>query len=354
MTASQLKSGYTTGTCAAAAAKAATMALCQCTVGKSVDIDLPDGAVVSLPVLYSKVQGQVAEAAVIKDAGDDPDITDKATIKATVTWGDSDDTTFIAGIGVGIVTKPGLQIPPGEPAINPAPRDMIRKAVRSITDKSLKITLSIPGGKELAKKTFNPRLGIKGGLSIIGTSGRVRPFSKPALRDALKCSIDIAAANKVENLVYVPGHIGEKAARHNFTLTDEQVVEVSNEWGFMLDCLSEYKFAKLLAMGHPGKLVKLAAGDWDTHSSRSKNALGFINLTAKEVIGRELTEVVTAEGFFKELDKSQRKQLADTLAQKIQTAIAARLGWSQRNLAVALTDMQGDILGSAGDTELWN
>ncbi|MBW8016154.1 MAG: cobalamin biosynthesis protein CbiD [Planctomycetes bacterium] len=353
MTASQLKSGYTTGTCAAAAVKVATMALCQYEVRKSVDIELPDGEIVSLPILYVKFEGQIAEAAVIKDAGDDPDITDKAIIKATVTWGDNDDIIFIAGNGVGIITKPGLQIPPGEPAINPAPREMIKKAIRHITDKGLEVTISIPGGEELAQKTFNPRLGIEGGLSIIGTSGRVRPFSKPALRDALKCSIDIAAANKVENLVYVPGHIGEKAARRNFNLTDEQVVEVSNEWGFMLDCLSDYKFAKLLAMGHPGKLVKLAAGDWDTHSSRSKNALGLINMTAKEIIGRELTEAVTAEGFFKELDKTQRKQLADTLAKKIQTAISKRINWSQQNLAVVLTDMQGDILGSAGDTESW-
>lgn len=353
MTARQLKTGYTTGTCAAAAAKAATMALCQCDVGKSVGIELPDGAMVSLPVLYANVKAQTAEAAVIKDAGDDPDITDKATIEVTITWSDDDDITFIAGVGVGTITKPGLQIPPGEPAINPAPRDMIKKAVRSITDKGLKVTISIPGGEGLAKKTFNPRLGIEGGLSIIGTSGRVRPFSKPALRDALKCSVDIAAANKVENLVYVPGLIGEKAARRNFTLTDEQVVEVSNEWGYMLDSLAEYKFKKLLAMGHPGKLVKLADGDWDTHSSRSKNALVFINKTAKEVIGREFTEAVTAEGLFKELDKPQRKQLANTLAQKIQTAITKRLDWNQQDAAVVLTDMQGDILGDAGDTDPW-
>ncbi len=353
MPSSQLKYGYTTGTCATAAAKAATMALCQYEFEKNIDIELPEGENVTIPVLYAKKDGEMGEAAIIKDAGDDPDITDKSTIKAMVAFNDCNDVTFIAGEGVGIITKSGLQLPPGEPAINPTPRGMIKKAVRSITDKGLNVTISIPGGQELAKKTFNPRLGIQGGLSILGSTGRVRPFSNPALRDALKCSVDIAAANEVKCLVYVPGHIGEKAARKHFALTDEQVVEVSNEWGFMLDCFAEYKFKKLLAIGHPGKLVKLAAGDWDTHSSRSKNALDFINKSAEKVIGREINETGTTEGFFNEIDEIQRKQLAETFSQMIQTAIAERLNWCRCNIAIVLTDMQGTILGSAGDTEPW-
>ena len=353
MTVNQLKTGYTTGTCAAAAAKAATMALCQCKVGKSVDVELPDGSKVSLPILYAKAKAQTAEAAVIKDAGDDPDITDKAMIKATVAWSEGGDIVFIAGEGVGTVTKPGLQIPPGEPAINPVPREMIKKNVRTITDKGLMITVSIPGGEELAPKTFNPRLGIQGGLSIIGTSGRVRPFSRPALRDALKCSVDVAAACKIRNIVYVPGHLGKKAAGKNFTLADEQVVEVSNEWGYMLTCLAEYEFENLLAMGHPGKLVKLADGNWDTHSSRSKSALGFINKTAKDVIGEEFPQAVTAEGLFKELGSHHRKMLADKLAENIQESITQRIDWKPERIAVVLTDMQGTVLGQAGDTTPW-
>jgi cobalt-precorrin-5B (C1)-methyltransferase len=230
---------------------------------------------------------------------------------------------------------------------------MIRKNVRAITDKGLKITISIPGGKELAKKTFNPRLGIEGGLSIIGTSGRVRAFSQPALRDALKCSVDVAAACGIENVVLVPGHIGEKAARKNFTLTDEQVVEISNEWGYMLDYLKEYKFEHLLAMGHPGKLVKLAAGDWDTHSSRSKSALELINKTAKDVIGEDCSRSLTAEGLFKELDRQKRIILADKLAGNIRESISGKINWKQEKIAVVLTDMQGAVLGQAGDTTPW-
>jgi cobalt-precorrin-5B (C1)-methyltransferase len=349
----KLRTGYTTGTCAAAAARAAVMMLCQHQAPRCVDVELPDGSVVSLPILYVKADDKLAEAAVVKDAGDDPDITDKAVVKATVVFCEGEDIVFAAGQGVGTVTKPGLQIPPGEPAINPAPREMIRKNVRAITDKGLKVTISIPGGKELAKKTFNPRLGIEGGLSIIGTSGRVRAFSQPALRDALKCSVDVAAACGIKNIVFVPGHIGEKAARKNFTLTDEQVVEISNEWGYMLDYLREYKFEYLLAMGHPGKLVKLAAGDWDTHSSRSESALGFINKTAKDVIGEDCSQSVTAEGLFKELGKQQRIILADKLAENVRDSIAGKVNWKQKRIAVVLTNMQGKILGHAGDTTPW-
>jgi cobalt-precorrin-5B (C1)-methyltransferase len=329
------------------------MALCQGEVHESVTIELPDGATVSLPVLYAKARVQTAEAAVIKDAGDDPDITDKVVVKASIAWCQGDDIRFIAGDGIGIITKPGLQISPGEPAINPVPREMIKKAIHDVTCKGLEVTLSIPGGKELAKKTFNPRLGIKGGLSIIGTSGRVRPFSKPALRDALKCSVDVAAACKVNHLVYVPGHIGEKAARNHFALTHEQVIEVSNEWGAMLDYLTEYTFDTLLVMGHPGKLVKLAANDWDTHSSRSKSALDMINKTAKTVIGTHFPEAVTAEGVFKTLGNQQRELLTNVLSQRIHTAIAERINWTPENLAVVLINMQGEILGSAGETNSW-
>ncbi len=348
-----LRTGYTTGTCAAAAAKAAVMMLCQHQGPKCVDVELPDGSVTSLPVLYVKAGNDTAEAAVVKDAGDDPDITDKAEVKATVALCKGNDIVFVAGEGVGTVTKPGLQIPPGEPAINPAPREMIKKNVRMITDKGLKVKISIPGGEELAQKTFNPRLGIEGGLSIIGTSGRVRPFSQPALRNALKCSVDVAAASNIKKIVFVPGHIGEKAARKNFTLSDQQVVEVSNEWGYMLDYLTEYKIKNLLAMGHPGKLVKLAAGDWDTHSSRSESALGFINKMAKDVIGEDFPQALTTEGLFKGLDSLGRKMLADKLAENIRESIAERINWKPDRVAVVLTDMQGKILGQAGDTTPW-
>ena len=136
---------------------------------------------------------------------------------------------------MGTVTKPGLAIPPGEPAINPVPRRMIREAVREVTPRGVRVTISIPGGGELARKTFNPRIGIVGGLSILGTTGIVRPFSCSALRESLRCALNVAAAAGIRAPVLVPGHIGERAARAHFRVADEQVVEVGNEWGFVLD-----------------------------------------------------------------------------------------------------------------------
>ncbi|MDD4892138.1 MAG: cobalt-precorrin-5B (C(1))-methyltransferase CbiD, partial [Phycisphaerae bacterium] len=228
-----LRSGITTGTCAAAAAMAATTVLLGQPAPTEVLVALPDGRTIPVPVLYSRADVQAATAAVRKDAGDDPDVTDGLSIVATVSWALAGDITFAAGEGVGTVTKPGLQVPPGEPAINPVPRVMIRQAVRSLTGRPMRVEVSIPGGREVAAKTFNPRLGVVGGLSILGTTGIVRPYCVAALRAALRCSLDVAAACGVTAPVLVPGNIGAKAASANFALRDEQVIEVGNEWGYV-------------------------------------------------------------------------------------------------------------------------
>ena len=186
------RTGFTTGTCAAAAAKAAALLLCGSEPSDRVEVPLPDGTRVTLPLAFARKDGNAAEAGITKDAGDDPDVTDGCLIVASVAWGIEPGVTLLAGEGVGTVTKPGLSVPPGEPAINPVPRLMIRTAVAEVTDRPLQVTISIPRGRELADKTFNPRLGIEGGLSILGTSGIVRPFSCEALRDALVCALSVA------------------------------------------------------------------------------------------------------------------------------------------------------------------
>ncbi len=348
-----LRSGFTTGSCAAAAAKAAAMALCGQTDIKTVDIALPDGSLAEMSILQAKTNEQVGTASVRKDAGDDPDVTDKVVVEVTVKFNDSGDIVFKAGSGVGTVTKPGLQIPVGQPAINPVPREMITQALRSVTDKGAVVTVSIEGGEEIAKKTFNPRLGIVGGLSVIGTSGKVRPFSCPALRSALKCSLDVAAASNVTAPVLVPGHIGEKAARKNFALTDEQVIEVSNEWGFILESLSEYAFEELLVLGHPGKLGKLANRCWDTHSSRSDSPAKLIKNMAKELLDIELADSATIEGLFADMQEDNRQGLSNALSEKVRQAVAEKTGKDEEKIAVVLVNMTGDILGSSGDTDLW-
>lgn len=347
-----LREGFTTGTCAAAAAKAATMLLCGKPAPESIDVGLPDATRVIMPVAYARKDGRTSEAAVRKDAGDDPDATNGAMIVVRAEWAESGDVIFRAGAGVGIVTKPGLSVPPGEPAVNPAPRRMIADAVREVSDRPIQITVSIPGGRELAARTFNPRLGIEGGLSILGTTGRVRPYSSSALRDALKCSLDVAAACGIGAPVLVPGRIGERAARSNFRLEPEQVIEVVNEWGFMLDATAGYDFARLLVLGHPGKLAKLADGRWDTHSSRSPSAIPFVTEIAGRIFETKLEPQTTVEGIFRSLDTAKRQTLADELAERVRRAIVRRIG-EKRRIAVALIDMSGEILGRAGDVEAW-
>jgi len=346
------RTGFTTGTCAAAAAKAAAMTLCGMTPPQQVEIGLPDGARVALPVEQVEGNTNAASAAVRKDAGDDPDVTDGCLVKASVTWQKAGKFALAAGDGVGTVTRPGLSVPPGEPAINPVPRQMIHEAIREITDHDLQVTISIPGGRELAEKTFNPRLGIIGGLSILGTSGVVRPFSTSALRDALKCALNVAAACNIKSPVFVPGRIGEKAARRHFRLVPEQLIEVSNEWGFVLDEAMKYDFGRLLVLGHPGKLAKLAMGQWDTHSSRSTSAVPWVSDLAEETLGVALHEARTVEGIFALLHETDRKNLADQLSARIRGAIRSRLQKRPR-VATVLVDMKGEILGSDGDMSGW-
>ena len=346
-----LRSGFTTGTCAAAAAKAATLVLLGRENLRKVGIALPGGAGVEMPLLYARKIEAGAEAAVCKDAGDDPDITQGVTVIARVAWLDTPEIRLIAGEGVGTVTKPGLSIPPGHPAINPVPQRMIQEGIREVTKKGMEVTLSIPGGKELAGKTFNPRLGIVGGLSILGTSGRVRPFSSPAIKVSLRCSLDVAAACTIEAPVLVPGHIGERAAHKHFLLRDEQVIEVSNEWGYMLDCAGSYRFKGLMVLGHPGKLGKLAMGEWNTHSSMSKSAVPWISNLVK-ALGYAPVDQQTVEGIFSALSAAGRMKLGETLASEVCSAVTERLRGSLQVGAV-LVNMQGDWLGGAGELELW-
>lgn len=319
---------------------------------EDVEVGLPDGSRVCLAVAESGATADSARAAVKKDAGDDPDITDGVLVESTVSWVNGEEVLLAAGEGVGTVTRPGLAVPPGEPAINPVPRSMIRDAVREITHRGVKVVVSIPGGKQLAEKTFNPRLGIVGGLSILGTSGIVRPFSSSALRDSLKCSLDVAKASHVKAPVFVPGRIGERSAHRHFHLSQEQLIEVSNEWGFMLDLASEIPFRNLLVMGHPGKLAKLAGGQWDTHSKRSSSAVPLVADLAERLFSRPVERPPTVEALLMCLEEKERTHLADELASLINEAVHNRVK-EHFNVAVVLVNLKGDILGRHGDIQPW-
>jgi cobalt-precorrin-5B (C1)-methyltransferase len=347
-----LREGYTTGSCAAAAAKAAALLLC---AGKSegvVDIPLPDGKRLSIPIVETGMNGEAAGATVRKDAGDDPDVTDRALIAARVSRRDDDLLRFIAGRGVGTVTKPGLAIPPGEAAINPVPRRMIAEAIREVTSCGVDVEISVENGEALAAKTFNPRLGITGGISILGTTGIVRPFSLAAIRETVRCSLSVAAAVGVERPILVPGHIGERTARAHFQTTPEQVIEAGNEWGIALDEVQKQPFSAIMTLGHPGKLAKLIDGGWDTHSSRSESALPIVERFHKDVLGCPAGESPTVEGIFALLAPEKRERLAGRIAQAVNESVEKRTR-GKFPVATVIIDLAGHILGKAGETNLW-
>ncbi|MDD5348825.1 MAG: cobalt-precorrin-5B (C(1))-methyltransferase CbiD [Chthoniobacteraceae bacterium] len=348
----KLRTGYTTGACAAAAAKAAVTLLCGGEIPEAVEIALPEGNRARFPVLAPSRDGASAQASVRKDAGDDPDVTNQAAVTVAVAFAQDGGVQFAAGEGVGIVTKPGLSIPPGEPAINPVPRRMIREAIREVTPRGVRVTVSIPGGRELAARTFNPRLGIEGGLSILGTTGIVKPFSVPALTASLQCALDVAAACGVRAPVLVPGNIGERAALKNLRLDAARIVQVSNHWGFMLDAASRMPFQRLLALGHPGKLAKLADGEWDTHSSNSPSAVGVVSRIAEKALGHPVPESATVEGIFEALAPGEKSRVGNALAAAVRRAIVERIGGKQP-LAVLLVNMAGEPLGAEGDLSPW-
>lgn len=347
-----IRTGITTGTCAAAAAKAAAMLLSGQAAPQTVDIVLPGGQKLNVPVLGATLQenGKRALAWVQKDSGGDADITHGMEIFASVEWAEGSDITFRAGPGVGTVTKPGLQVPPGEPAINPVPRQMIRQALRDITSRGACVEISIPRGIEAAAETFNPRLGVTGGLSILGTTGIVRPYCRKALQDALKCSLDVAGACGVKHLVLVPGNIGARAAGEMFMLKDEQLIEVSNEWDYLAGLLPIYAFERVLVLGHPGKLAKLTEGQWDTHSARSSSPVAPVAELFQAVLHRDAPELPTVEGIFAALGQKERILLGNALAGGIRRAIEARVG---TNVAVVLVNMSGCTIGTDGDLSAW-
>lgn len=347
----EARNGMTTGSCAAAAAAAAAQVLAGLPPPTEVTIDLPEGGTATLPIEACGGSPRQAHAAVRKDAGDDPDITDGVTVEVALRVADEGDVAFRAGNGVGRVTKPGLAISQNEPAINPVPRQMIIRAIRKNTAVPVEVTVSIPGGEALAARTFNPRLGIVGGLSILGTTGVVRPFSTQSVRETIRCSLNVAAAAGIGAIVLVPGNIGRKAAFRRFCLAEEQVVEVGNEWEFATEALKSYRFVALMVLGHPGKLAKLAAGDWDTHSARSRSAVPAVRSFLPDDLASVAPESPTVEALFDALPENERRKAGDRVADAIRQALRVRLNCPA--VAAALIDLKGEITGTAGDFSPW-
>lgn len=279
-----LRSGYTTGACATAAAKAALIRLLTGDVPAEVSFYIPDGEELSLPV-ESVVQedGLSATAAVVKDAGDDPDVTNRSVIEAKVAFSEKAGIHFLQGKGVGKVTLPGLGLPVGEPAINPAPRQMITRELSALYGGGLDVTISVPGGEELALRTFNPKLGIVGGISIIGTSGIVRPFSSEAFVDAIRREVEVCRAIGAERLVINSGAKSEKYVRREYPdLPLQAFVHYGNYIGETLRIAEDLKIGKVTMGIMLGKAVKLAEGHLNTYSKQVVMNKDFLLEVARE------------------------------------------------------------------------
>ncbi len=276
-----LRYGYTTGACATAVTLAAARLLLTGIATEVVEITLPRGRRVTFRLEYCRRQDETAAAATRKDAGDDPDVTHGALVTARVALETTPGIRFIAGEGVGAVTRPGLPIPPGEPAINPTPRRMIAEHLQDLAleqgyDGGFAVTIGVENGAELAERTLNPRLGIVGGLSILGTTGIVRPFSCSAYIASIHQAIAVARANGLHHLAACTGASSEQAMRRRYQLPEMALIEMGDFAGAVLKYLKKAPVEKLSLAGGFGKFSKLAAGHLDLHSRHSSIDLAWL------------------------------------------------------------------------------
>jgi len=293
-----LRTGWTTGTCASAAAKAALTALQTGNPPGDVEVTLPSGAHVSFPVERCEVEGDAVTAVVVKDAGDDPDVTHGAHLTATVRLAGPPGVELAAGEGVGTVTKPGLGLPVGGPAVTEVPRAMITQAVGDVVDLAgvgVHVVISVPGGEKMARKTTNGRLGVVGGISILGTTGIVRPFSTASWRASVEQAVSVMAAQGERTAVLCTGGRTEKGAMALLPdLPEVCFVEVGDFTGAAIRRMLAEGLERVVFVGMAGKLAKLAAGVLMTHYTRSKVDLGLLGEITTAAGGDD--ELVAAVG----------------------------------------------------------
>ncbi|MCZ0755106.1 cobalt-precorrin-5B (C(1))-methyltransferase [Anoxybacillus sp. J5B_2022] len=284
----QLREGYTTGACATAATKAALTALITGIPQAEAKIYLPVGRWVTFSVERCDIQADSATAVVMKDGGDDPDATHGASIVATVSWTDGTDVELDGGEGVGRVTKPGLPVPIGEAAINPVPRKMMMEVAHQILEqygieRGVRIVISVPNGAEIAKKTLNARLGIIGGISILGTRGIVVPFSTSAYRASIVRAIQVAKATGCEHVVITTGGRSEKYAMKQYAhLPEEAFIEMGDFVGFTLKQCKKHGMKTVSMVGMMGKFSKVAQGIMMVHSKSAPVDFHFLAAIAEE------------------------------------------------------------------------
>lgn len=345
------RNGYTTGSCAAGAAKAACEHLNGKPVPAQVEIPLPQGGRLKLPLKWVEPGDLGARACIVKDGGDDPDVTHGLDVIASVRILSAHGNVQIqGGWGVGRVTKNGLAISVGESAINPIPRQMITKAVREVfPEAELEVEIEIPQGEEVAKRTLNPRLGILGGLSILGTTGIVRPMSEEAFKASILPELDQAKAYGHRQIILTPGNYGFRTATGKLGVAAEAVVQMSNFVGFLLEEAAYRRFGSVVLLGHIGKLIKVAGGIFQTHN-RVADARMEILVAHAALSGfppedlQDLSAWPTVEGAAGSLLEQGRKGILDALA----TQASYRAGqYVQEKLRIGtiFTRLDGTFIG---------
>ena len=350
-----LRCGYTTGSCATAAAKAAATMLLTGERVATVRIDTPKGVVLELEPLEVELAEQYVSCAIRKDSGDDPDDTNGVLVFAKVEKVAEPGVHIEGGVGVGRVTKPGLACAVGGPAINPTPRRMITAEVGSVMEQAgysegLLVTISIPDGVEIAKKTFNPRLGIIGGLSVLGTSGIVEPMSEKALIETMYVEMRAQKARGNKHLLVFFGNYGEDFTRDVMQLDLEGAVTCSNFVGELLDYAVFLGFETLLLIGHSGKLVKLAQGVMNTHSKYADCRTELFALEAmfhgaSIEVGQEIYHCLTTDEVTKILKREQIfEPVMDKVTERIDFYMQHRVHGKIKTAAFMFSNVYG-ILG---------
>lgn len=327
----KLRCGFTTGTCAAAASAGAARMLLSGKVIENITVMTPSGNSVTVGLTDIKKENDYVSCAVQKDSGDDPDVTDKILVYSTVSY-EKSGITVDGGEGVGRVTKKGLKQQIGEAAINPVPRKMIEEQLKTAAsdysyDGGLKAVISVPMGIQIAKKTFNPRLGIEGGISILGTTGIVEPMSEQALIDTISVELDVRKAQNEEFIIVTPGNYGQDFLRDNLGIAVDKCVKCSNFIGDTIDMCIEKGFKSMLLVGHIGKLSKLGCTIYNTHSRYADGRMEAFALCAalcgaeREVLENILgcittdaaLEILKKEGIFDETIKMLEKRIDRSL-----------------------------------------
>ncbi len=369
----KLKYGFTTGSCAAAAAASAAAMLFSGEKISEAEIILPAGEKITLQVSNIDMQKSIVRCAVIKDGGDDPDATHGAEITAAVSRNPIDAAvpaesrngiTLLGGSGVGIVTARGLQCSVGEPAINPVPRRMIFENVERMrakfgkTEEPLYVEISVPSGEETAKKTYNPRLGIVGGISILGTTGIVDPMSEKALVDTIKIVIDKQYQENPKRILIAPGNYGRDFCRDYLGLDVEKAVPVSNYIGEALDYIKFKGFEEILLVGHTGKLIKLAAGIMNTHSSYADGRMEIIGVHSA-ICGADsdtvkgIMECITTDEAFGLIEtKPYYEDVKARILEKVLYHLRFRLKEQVKIETILFTTDRNHIMKSAGADRL--